>query len=303
MHRVRTEVASAAATRPDRLRVGLVQSAPRAHDAAANAIHLRELSGQLGDVDLIVTPELGLPGYALAPAPDLVPTTLQHVVADQARPGTVVGVGFAEERPDGKPFNTFTLIGDAGAEVQRKLHPVATPPFDEHLVFEAGDVLRAVSIRGVPTATVVCNDMWHPVVPWLAVQQGAEVLVVPVASAESEMPGVKQVWEAILRHTAQVLQCYVVFVNRCGVDGSLQFWGGSRVIGPDGEVMIQLGRTEAVNEVTLDLELLRRLRARTPILAEVRTDFVLHDLAETTISSDSISGAYGQQTEAAPVHV
>lgn len=300
--RQRTELASHDAPRPGSLRVGLVQSAPRAGDPVGNAARLHGLTDQLGEVDLVVTPELGQDGYALAPAAQLVPTSRERVVAEHARPGSVMGVGFAETRPDGRPFNSYALVGDVGTEVQRKLHPVATPPFDEHLVYEAGDILRAVGIRGVPAATVVCNDMWHPVVPWLAVQQGAEVLVVPVASAESEMPGVKQVWEAILRHTAQVLQCYVVFVNRCGTDGSLQFWGGSRVIGPDGEVMIQLGRTEAVNEVTLDLELLRRLRARTPILAEVRTDFVLHDLAgDHTISSDALADAYAD-TEV-PAHV
>lgn len=293
--RQRTELASIGSVRPDSLRVGLVQSAPRGDDPAGNARRLHELTGQLGDVELIVTPELGLPGYSLAPAERLVPLDREQVVAEHARAGTVMGVGFAESRSAGRPFNSYALVGDVATEVQRKLHPVATSPFDEHLVYEAGDVLRAASIHGVPAATVVCNDMWHPVVPWLAVQQGAEVLVVPVASAESEMPGVKHVWEAILRHAAQVLQCYVVFVNRCGTDGSLQFWGGSRVIGPDGEVMIQLGRSEAVNEVTLDLELLRRLRARTPILAEVRTDFLLHDLTgDNTISSDAVADAYAE---------
>lgn len=291
--RIRVELASGGSAPREVLRVGIVQTAPRAGDAAGNAQRLDEMMGQLGDVDLVVTPELGLHGYALAPASQIVPVARDDVVAAHARRNTVVGVGFAETRPGGKPFNSFALIGDQATEVQRKLHPVATSPFDEHLVYEAGDVLRAVSIHGVPVATVICNDMWHPVVPWLAIQQRAEVIVVPVASSESEMPGVKGVWEAILRHTAQVLQCYVVFVNRCGPDGTLKFWGGSRVIGPDGEVMIQLGRTEAVNELTLDLAMLRTLRARTPILAEVRTDFVLNGLADNTISSSSINDAHG----------
>lgn len=291
--RVRIELASHEPTPRDVLRIGLVQTAPRAGDAPGNAQQLHELIEQLGDVDLVVTSELSLHGYAVAPAAQILPVSLDDVVAQHARGHTVVGVGFAETRADGKPFNSFALIGDRATEVQRKLHPVATSPFDEHEVYEAGDVLRAVSIHGVPVATVICNDMWHPVVPWLAIQQRAEVLVVPVASAESEMPGVQGVWEAILRHTAQVLQCYVVFVNRCGPDGTLRFWGGSRVIGPDGEVMIQLGRTEAVNEVTLNLAMLRTLRARTPILGEVRTDFVLHDLMDNTISSASITDALG----------
>lgn len=293
--RARTELAYPARAGSDTLRVGLVQSAPRADQLDANARGLRGLIGLLDDVELIVTPELGLQGYAVPFTNIPTPLGLDEVVRDHARAGAVVGVGFAEARTDGMPFNSYALIGDAATEVQRKLHPVATSPFDEHVVYAGGDVLRASSIHGVPVATVVCNDMWHPVVPWLAVQQGAEVLVVPVASADSAAPGVQGVWDAILRHTAQVLQCYVVFVNRCGPDGPLQFWGGSRVIGPDGEVMIQLGRTEAVNRVTLDLAMLRRLRTRTPILAEVRTDFVLHDLvtlADNTLGADHPVGTH-----------
>ena len=284
--RSRTELAYPARPGSNSLQVGLVQSAPRAQEIDANASGLRDLMGLVGDVDLIVTPELGLQGYAVPATTPPVPLTRQDVVDTHARTGAVVGMGFAETRPDGMPFNSYALIGDAATEVQRKLHPVATAPFDEHMVYAGGDVLRASSIAGVPVATVVCNDMWHPVVPWLAVQQGAEVLVVPVASAESAAPGVKAVWDAILRHTAQVLQCYVVFVNRCGTDGSMEFWGGSRVIGPDGELMVQLGRTEAVNQVTLDLAMLRRLRRQTPILGEVRTDFVLHDL--TTLTDNTL---------------
>lgn len=294
--RARTELASPARIESDALRVGLVQSAPQSHTPAGNADDLWDLADRLSDVDLIVTPELGLHGYAVPSTVLPNPFTVDAVTAEHARPGAVVGVGFAEARAGAMPFNSYALIGAGAVQVQRKLHPVATSPFDEHVVYAGGDSLRASSIHGVPIATVVCNDMWHPVVPWLAVQQGAEVLVVPVASAESAAPAVQDVWNAILRHTAQVLQCYVVFVNRCGADGPFDFWGGSRVIGPEGEVLAQLGRTRMATEVTLDLARLRRLRRRTPILGEVRTDFVLEDLA--TLADSTAGGVSG-----GPVHV
>ncbi|MDN5853808.1 MAG: hypothetical protein L0K86_13375, partial [Actinomycetia bacterium] len=239
--RPRRELAHPARADSDALRVGLVQSAPQAQRLDANARDLWGLIGQLDDVDLVVTPELGLQGYAVPSTGVPTPVAVEAVAQSHARNGAVVGVGFAEARDAAMPFNSYALIGDGATEVQRKLHPVATSPFDEHVVYAGGDALRASSIHGVPVATVVCNDMWHPVVPWLAVQQGAEVLVVPVASAESAAPGVQEVWDAILRHTAQVLQCYVVFVNRCGPDGPFDFWGGSRVIGPEGEVLGRLG--------------------------------------------------------------
>lgn len=278
--RARIELASSHTPPRDRLRLRLLQNAPRSGAVADNILCMHDMIGSLETVDLVVTPELSVQGYATAPAADLVPIERQELIAEFGFEHAVVGIGFAEARRAGRPYNSFALIGPESTEVQHKLHPVATSPFDEHLVYEAGDALRAMSVHGVPIATVICNDMWHPVVPWLAVRQHAEVMVVPVASSDDAMPGVKGVWEAILRHTAQVLQCYVVFVNRCGRDGSLGFWGGSRVIGPDGDVMIQLGKTVAATDIDLDLLALRTLREQTPILAEVRTDFVLDDLVE-----------------------
>jgi predicted amidohydrolase len=122
--------------------------------------------------------------------------------------------------------------------------------------------------------------MWHPVIPWLAAQRGAEVLIVPVASMEGSDPArIRRTWEVILEHTAVLLQCYVVFVNRCGTDGGARFWGGSRIVGPDGSVLVSLGDEPGAAFADLDMTALRRLRAEVPVLAESRTEFLSGALA------------------------
>jgi predicted amidohydrolase len=121
--------------------------------------------------------------------------------------------------------------------------------------------------------------MWHPVIPWLAAQAGAEVLIIPVASIEgANAAQVQRTWQIILEHAALLLQCYVVFINRCGTDSGAKFWGRSRILGPDGSTLAEAGATETTLRATLDLAALRALRARTPLLAESRHDVVLNTL-------------------------
>jgi predicted amidohydrolase len=190
-------------------------------------------------------------------------------------------VGFAERSSSGLAWNSY-LVGDrtTGAlHLQHKLHPVSYSPWNEHLTFQAGDTLGTGTVNGARTSVAICNDMWHPVVPWLAASNGAEVLIVPVASlAGAEPTKVQQTWQLILEHAATVLQCYVVFVNRCGTDSGATFWGGSRVLGPDGETLVRLDEEPGTATVELDLAALRELRADVPILAEARTDFVIETL-------------------------
>jgi predicted amidohydrolase len=59
----------------------------------------------------------------------------------------------------------------------------------------------------------------------------------------------------------------------------VHFWGGSRVISPDGEVVVQAPLSEeAFVEATIDLELVRRARIATPLLADENLDLTLREL-------------------------
>lgn len=266
---------------PRTLRVGLLQTAPVFGQIDGNLAAIAELHAGLGPADLSITPELSAVGYGFGPhrpADILAPDDPR--LAALTRRG--IGIGFAERNPAGLPWNSYLLTDPATGtrHLQRKLHPVSYAPWNEHLLFQPGDELRAASVHHTMIATVICNDMWHPVDPWLASHAGAEVLIVPVASIETEdQARIKRTWQLILEHTAVLLQCYVVFVNRGGVDSGQRFWGGSRVLSPDGSVLTCLEDEPGATVAELDLAALRRLRASVPLLLESRSDFVAAALA------------------------
>ncbi|MBM0224635.1 carbon-nitrogen hydrolase family protein [Micromonospora sp. ATA51] len=266
--------------------MGLLQTAPVFGAVEDNLAHIAELRGSLGPIDFALTPELSVNGYGFAPhrETDLFASDDPRLAALAS---TGVGVGFAEKSPSGLPWNAYLLCDPLTGtrHLQRKLHPVSYAPWNEHLSFQPGTELQTAGFRAARFATAICNDMWHPVVPWLAAQSGAEVLVVPVASIEGSDPtGIRRTWEVILEHAAVLLQCYVVFVNRCGTDSGARFWGGSRVLGPDGSVRACLGDEPGAAVAELDITALRRLRAEVPLLAESRTGFLAGALATGRIS-------------------
>ncbi|MEV6796283.1 nitrilase-related carbon-nitrogen hydrolase [Streptomyces sp. NPDC051320] len=266
--------------------MGLIQTAPVFGATQDNLDRIAELRRSLGPIDLALTPELSANGYGFAPhrETDLFDSDdpRLEVLASEG-----VAVGFAERSASGRPFNTY-LLPDHLTEnrfLQRKLHPVSYAPWNEHLSFQPGTELGTADFRTARIATAICNDMWHPVIPWLAAQNGAEVLVVPVASMEGADPArIRRTWEVILEHAAVLMQCYVVFVNRCGTDSGARFWGGSRVLGPDGNVLAQLGSEPGATVTELDMTALRRLRAEVPVLAEARTDVLAHALGPGRVS-------------------
>jgi predicted amidohydrolase len=106
-------------------------------------------------------------------------------------------------------------------------------------------------------------------VPWLAAQDGAEVLYVLAASGRS-LPGetidIAGTWDDLLRAVARLLQVVVVFVNRSGVEGELRFWGGSRVLGPRGDELARAaGDAEELVVADVDLGAVRAARAEMPL--------------------------------------
>lgn len=196
--------------------------------------------------------------------------------------GQVLGLGLVNSLAgEGRWRNSYALL--AGGEVlalQDKVHLVSGEPWREDLLFRQGTDTGVVTlpVAGAPrVAVVICNDMWHPIVPWAAVHQGAEVIVAPVASVAGDFAGVQQVWEVILSHTARMLGCFVVMVNHAESEepgSSAPFWGGSRVYDPTGAELVRLGRQAQSCVVELDVEQVRQVRGEYPLLAELNVPYL-----------------------------
>ncbi|MDP9428826.1 MAG: amidohydrolase [Actinomycetota bacterium] len=257
------------------LKVRLLQTDPTLGDVGGNLQGLDALVDKASDRDLVVAPELATHGYHLSEVPDVPPLSPDDPrLLELGRHGPAAVVGFAEAFRH-HTFNSAALLVDGEARIQRKMFLPTYRGWEERKHFRPGGALHCFDLPTTRVSTLICNDAWQPPLPWLAAHGGAEVLVVPANSAVSHVGlPTSRAWEILLLHAAVVLQTYVVFVNRCGEEGGRQFWGGSRVIHPSGEVMGQLGSEPGEFDCELDLAELRSLRRQWPLLQESRADVV-----------------------------
>ena len=272
-------------------------------------IALAQVSPQLGDVDanlgivadavrraatqgaaLTVLPELALTGYLLQ---DLVPEV--SIRADDPRllgigadaPGMLVAVGFVEETDEHRYCNSVALVRDAVlVGLHRKVYLPTYGLFDEGRFTRSGDRIRVHDV-GAPIGRIglsVCEDFWHPSVPMIQAQDGADLLV-NVSAGPSRAPGSSAGLEAIagwhkMQDTYALLGTVAIaFCNRVGNEEGLTFWGGSRVIGPGGSTVVQAPLWEEALVVgAIDTDDVRMQRYGMPLLADERLELVRREL-------------------------
>jgi predicted amidohydrolase len=227
--------------------------------------------------ELVVFPELSLTGYSLGRIGHdvyLEPED-QRFRAFAAQSSNVASVlGFLEGSPL-RTYNSAAYIQGGGvAHLHRKLYLPTYGVFEERKYFSPGQSMRAFDGPGGRMAVLICNDAWQPILPFLSVQDGAEILLVPANSALTDLPGMPEIrsqWRNITRFYAVMLQCYVVFVNRVGSEEGLDFWGGSHVVDPSGDVLLEAPlHEESVAVIDIDVAQVRRKRWQLPLVKEAR---------------------------------
>jgi predicted amidohydrolase len=258
------------------MRIALAQLDSRVDDVDGNASRARDAvaKARADAADLIVFPELQLSGSATAVHDASTTVEEAAAVAD----GIAAVVGF-DERDGERRYNSAVYVeGGVPLHVHRKVYLVDYPPWNEDAYFSSGVSIRAFNTALARSAVLICNDAWQPFLPTLAVQDGAEMLLVPSASSTA-MPNVEEYWCALTRFYARMLECYVVFVNRVGEEGEFEFWGGSHVVDPLGEVVAEAPRfEEALLVVDVDLERVAARRRELPLVGALRPELLRAEL-------------------------
>jgi len=201
--------------------------------------------------DLVVLPELCLPGY---PAEDLYLKrhfTLANQRALEAlapeATGIVAIVGFAEPVPgaeylDDAPrprpaHNALAVLEDgAVAAIYRKQRLPNYGVFDEARYFEPGSEPLVWTVAGVAVGLTVCEDVWEEGAPAsLEVDAGAELIV--NASASPYLRGKGAAREQMLAARARRYGVPFAFCNLVGGQDELVFDGHSFVADAGGAVV------------------------------------------------------------------
>jgi len=190
---------------------------------------------------------------------------------------------------DEDPRNRFFiasayLSGGHVVHVHHKLYMATYGLFDEGRFFAWGDSVQAFDTRFGRVGILICEDFWHASPPYLLWLDGAEMLLFTSASPGrgiSRQPVLDSArWvEHINQAYASMFTCFVAHANRVGYEDGLNFWGGSTLFDPSGELLVQ-GKyhEEGLVLAEVDLNQLHRVRARLPLLRDERTSLVQREL-------------------------
>jgi N-carbamoylputrescine amidase len=164
-----------------------------------------------------------------------------------AREVVVVAPVF-ERRAAGVYHNSAAVIDADGslAGVYRKMHIPDDPLFYEKFYFTPGDQgFTPIETRYAKLGVGVCWDQWFPEAARLFALAGAEILLYPTAigwiDEEKSTFGAGQhdAWRTSMRAHAIANGVWLGAPNRVGVEGRLEFWGGSFIASPRGEVVAE----------------------------------------------------------------
>ncbi len=249
--------------------IAVVQMDTRLGEPEANLAKMSEFVRKITSeqkVDVIVFPELATTGYEcgvkFTQLTQRVPGPAVNVMAQRANEtATHIAFGIAsKERVESILFNSAVMVGPEGDVVHhyRKLHLRG----EEQMLFRPGFRLEPVE---TPLGMIGLQVGWDIAFPEGARSlclDGAEILLVSAAwdSARADE------WRTFVSARAAENACFVCAANRIGEEPATTFCGESMIVGPRGQVVVDLDEaTEGYIVAKLNLDENRRLREETQI--------------------------------------
>lgn len=273
------------------LNVGIIQM-PVTVDTAENLRYLEEQLERL--MSTYHRPELVVGIECLqAYTPEPIDGPVSDFFASLAKkyeiyfiPGTVYEA--CEELPEHLYYNSAPIYNPQGqlVDVYRKMAPwrpseAFAVPGDRYVVFEIPEKHTKIGIQ-------ICYDLNFPEISRNETLMGAEVLVKLTMDPQELYELNKHL------HYTRALenQVYMVCTNCVGTFDGFDTYGHSQVIDPEGNLIWEAGSTPSIATVTLDLDLVKRVRNH-------GTRFMDHYLAH--LKEYAFPMPYANQIKKAPV--
>jgi predicted amidohydrolase len=260
-------------------KIALAQISCRQADKTENLAKIKNTVARAKKqgAQLVVFPELSLTGYVVRDEiyelAERIPgqsTKIMENVAKKNDIHLVFGMPEISEKTEATLHNSAVLIGPEG--LIGKYHKMYLPThsiFEEKRYFRPGYQTAVFDTELGKLGLIICYDIYFPEVTRLTRLKGAQLIVCISAS-----PGVRRSFFEVLT-VARAIEntAFLAFVNLAGIQDGLQFWGGSRLVGPNGRVLVQAKYDEddlVIGEVNYPD--IRPIEAFVPTLRDLRPE-------------------------------
>lgn len=238
-----------------------------------NLKRLASIISTLPLTDLIVLPEMFSTGFATQPegiAESDDSDTLRWMQHTAHTYNCAVAGSVAVRTTGGsispRYFNRFYFVKPDGSTVHYDKHHLFTYG-GEHLQYTAGTERVVVEWRGVRFLLMVCYDLRFPL--W---SRNREDYDCALYIASWPVPRISA-WTTLLHARAIENQCYVVGVNRIGIDPNCQYNGHSAIIDPYGHDIATCPEGQQCTAgAIIDITTLNTFRNKFPVLKDRDND-------------------------------
>jgi predicted amidohydrolase len=263
----------------ERITLALAQISSQRENKKENLRKIEELTlrAKQQAADLVIFPELCLTGYVvkdqLYELAETIPGPSTRRIEELARKTgmhVVFGMPELSEKTRATMYNTAVFVGPEG--VIGKYHKMYLPThsvFEEKRYFRPGYQTAAYDTPIGKIGLCICYDLFFPEITRLTRLAGAQLIVCISAS-----PSVRRSYfETLTAARALENTSYLAYVNLVGIEDGLQFWGGSRVLSPTGDIVARAKYDE--EDFVLceaDFKDLRSAEAFIPTLRDLRPE-------------------------------
>ena len=226
---------------------------------------------------LVIFPELSLTGYVVRDQiyelSERIPGPSTRIVEKLAKENDlhiIFGMPETCEKAQATLYNSAVLVGPNG--FIGKYHKMYLPThsiFEEKRYFRPGYQVAVYNTKLGKIGLVICYDIYFPEVTRLTRLKGAQLIVCISAS-----PGIRRsFFETLTAARAIENTTFLAYVNRAGIEDGLQFWGGSRLIGPSGRIIAEAKYDEEDFVVAgMDYADAKQVEAFVPTLRDLRPE-------------------------------
>ena len=219
------------------------------------------------ETDLLVLPEMWATGYSRYPEDFSEDESTSLALCWMKDIATKRGCAVCGSLPimdaSGKYFNRHYFVTPGDVKYYDKHHLFSYAHEDKG--YTAGQKHVIVEWKGFRFLLQTCYDLRFPV--WSRYGTAGEYdAIIYVAN----WPDTRQnAWDVLLQARAIENQCFVIGVNRVGVERKTHFAGGSVIIAPSGQMIEECGRGHSVCcHANIERGVVDKMRSEFPVLLD-----------------------------------
>lgn len=233
----------------DQFKITLAQLNATVGDLKGNADKVMKAWEKARDEqsNIIAFPELFITGYnpqdlILKPAFQKASTETIQKIAEACSQGPAIAVGgpFCDEK---KLYNAYYIL--SGGRIQaviKKHHLPNEEVFDEVRLFSSGNVDGPFQVDQMRIGSPICEDAWHSDIVETLAETGAQTLLVPNGSPYYRSK--TEIRQNVMVSRVVESGLPLVYLNLVGGQDDQVFDGGSFVLNPGGELVLQMPQFE-----------------------------------------------------------